>query len=79
MGSAEEQIRVSNRVKRELERRKRERESYNDVLERVLEDTAADFDDGFGILSDDQADRLREERETVKEKRRDRMRRLGDS
>ncbi len=45
MGTADEQIRVSDRVKRELERRKRESESYNDVLEQVLEDTEADFDD----------------------------------
>ena len=63
MGSADEQIRVSARVKRELERRKREHESYNAVLERVLEDTEADFDDGFGILSDEEADRLREQRD----------------
>lgn len=61
MGSADEQIRISARAKRELERRKRGNESYNDVLERVLEDSEADFDDGFGILSDEQADRLREE------------------
>ena len=79
MGAANEQIRISDRVKRELERRKRENESYNDVLERMLEDTEADFDDGFGILSDEQADRLRENRETAKEERRERMRRLGDS
>ncbi|UHQ95319.1 antitoxin VapB family protein [Haloterrigena alkaliphila] len=79
MGAANEQIRISDRVKRELERRKRANESYNDVLERMLEDTEADFDDGFGILSDGQADRLREERETAKEERRERMRRLGDS
>ena len=63
MGSADEQIRVSARVKRELERRKRGEESYNDVLERVLDDTGADFDDGFGILSDEQADQIREQRE----------------
>ena len=79
MGAANEQIRISDRVKRELERRKRENESYNDVLERMLEDTEVDFDDGFGILSDEQADRLRENRETAKEERRERMRRLGDS
>ena len=79
MGAANEQIRISDRVKRELERRKRENESYNDVLERVLEDSEADFDDGFGILSDEQADRLREEREANKQRRRERMQRLGDS
>ncbi|ELY48863.1 antitoxin VapB family protein [Natronolimnohabitans innermongolicus] len=78
MGAANEQIRISDRVKRELERRKRENESYNDVLERVLEDSEAGFDDGFGILSDEQADRLREGRENATEKRRERMRRLGD-
>lgn len=79
MGAANEQIRISDRVKRELERRKRENESYNDVLERVLEDSEADFDDGFGMLSDEQADRLREEREASEQQRRERMRRLGDS
>lgn len=48
VGAANEQIRISDRVKRELERRKRANESYNDVLERILEDTETDFDDGFG-------------------------------
>lgn len=33
MGTADEQIRVSDAVKREIERRWREGESYNDVLE----------------------------------------------
>lgn len=77
MGIATEQIRVSEHVKRELDRRRREGESYNDVLERLLsENTEADFYDGFGILADEQVDRIREERETAKEKRKRRMRRL---
>lgn len=78
MGTANEQIRVSDTIKRELERRKREGESYNDVLERVFgKDPGGDFYDGFGMLSDEQADRIREEREKDKQKRKDRMRRLA--
>jgi predicted CopG family antitoxin len=79
MATADEQIRVSDRVKRLLDRQRREGESYNDVLERLLEEkTEADFYDGFGVLSDDEADWIREEREKAKEKRKERMRRLGE-
>jgi predicted CopG family antitoxin len=79
MATADEQIRVSDRVKRQLDRRRREGESYNDVLERVLgEGTETDFHDGFGILSDGDADRIREQRNESKEKRTERMRRLGE-
>lgn len=80
MATADEQIRVSDRVKRQLDRRRREGESYNDVLERLLgEYTEADFYDGFGILSDEEADWIREQREEAKEKRKERMRRLGEN
>jgi predicted CopG family antitoxin len=59
MATADEQIRVSERINRELERRRREGESYNDVLERVLEDEpAGDFYDGFGRWSDEEADQV---------------------
>jgi predicted CopG family antitoxin len=79
MGVADEQIRVSAAVKREIERRRREGESYNDVLERVFKEKPdVDFYDGFGMLTDDQADHLREGRRKSKEKRKGRMRRLGD-
>ncbi|WP_128904001.1 antitoxin VapB family protein [Halorubrum amylolyticum] len=79
MATADEQIRVSDRVKQRLDRRRSGGESYNDVLERLLtEQSDADFHDGFGLLSDDQADRIREERERTKAKRKERMRRLGE-
>lgn len=80
MATADEQIRVSDRVKRELDRRRRKGESYNDVLERLLdEDRAGDFDDGFGRWSDGEAERVRERRRTSKEKRKQRMQeRTGD-
>jgi len=75
MGTADEQIRVSNTVKRELEKHKREGESYNDVLERVLgERTEGDFSDGFGRWSDEEAQEIREARQNAKEKRKERMR-----
>ena len=78
MSGADEQIRVSDTVKRELERRKRDGESYNDVLERILGETpAADFDEGFGTLADEQADAIREGRDRANEQRKDRMRRLA--
>ncbi|MUV89116.1 hypothetical protein GJ629_03700 [Halapricum sp. CBA1109] len=75
MATADEQIRVSDRVKRELDRLRRGGESYNDVLERVLdEDRTGDFGDGFGRWSDEEADRVRERRRKSKEKRENRTR-----
>jgi len=80
MGTADEQIRVSNTVKRELEKHKREGESYNDVLERVLGETAVgDFYDGFGRWSDEEAQEIREVRQNAKEKRKERMRRRSEN
>lgn len=79
MATADKQIRISDRVKRRLDRRRRKGESYNDVLERLLtENTDADFYDGFGMLSDEEADWIREQREAAKEKRKRRIRRLGE-
>ena len=64
MATADEQIRVSDRVKRILDRRRHAGESYNDVLERVLEEEeGGDFYDGFGRWSDEKAERVREQRE----------------
>lgn len=76
MATANDQIRVSDRVKRELDRRRREGESYNDVLERVLNEgkETGDFYDGFGRWSDKEADRVRERRRKSKDKRKERMR-----
>ena len=80
MGTADEQIRVSDTVKRELEKHKREGESYNDVLERVLDETAVgDFSDGFGRWSDEEAQEIREARQNAKEKRKERMRRRSEN
>jgi predicted CopG family antitoxin len=59
MSTADKQIRISDRMKRILERYQREGESYNDVLERVLGDDEGDFDDGFGRWSDEQAEHVR--------------------
>jgi predicted CopG family antitoxin len=79
MATADEQIRVSDRVKAQLDRRRREGESYNDVLERLLsEDTRADFSDGFGVLSDEEGEWIRENREGAEKERKERMRRLED-
>jgi len=57
MGTTTEQIRVSETVKRTLERHRRDGKSYNDALERLLDaaDTG-DLSDGFGILSDGEGD-----------------------
>jgi len=80
MATANEQIRVSERVKDQLDRRRRKGESYNDVLERLLSaNTGADFYDGYGILSDEEADWIRKKREEAKDKRKRRMRRIEDA
>lgn len=77
MATADEQIRVSERVKRELDRRRREGESYNDVVERLIEaHQEADFEDGFGILAEEEAEWIREQREAAKAERKRRMGRL---
>jgi len=48
---------VIDRVKRALDRRQRGGESDSDVLERLLSETTdIDFDDGFSIPADDDAD-----------------------
>ena len=77
MGTADKQIRVSDTVKRELDRRRREGESYNDVLQRILEDER-DLLAGFGRWSDEHADRVRAARETSNAKSKERMRRLTE-
>ena len=80
MATADEQIRVSDQVKRKLDRRRREGESYNDVLERILEqESDQDPLAGFGRWSDEQADRVREAREKQKQKTTERMRRLAEN
>lgn len=78
MGTANEQIRVSDTVKREIERRRREGESYNDVLERLLEEGDRDLLAGFGRWSDEHAQRVRDARERSKEESKVRMKRNTD-
>lgn len=73
MGTADEQIRVSEEVKREIKRRRRKGESYNDVLERILDESERDLLAGFGRWSDEHAERVREAREKSKEKSKERM------
>lgn len=75
MAPADEQIRVSDRVKRLLDRRRREGESYNDVLERMLDEKrASDFDDGFGRRSEEKAQCVHERGKHATEKRKNRLR-----
>jgi predicted CopG family antitoxin len=77
MSTADEQIRVSESVKRELDRRKRPGESYNDVLERLF---AADRDllAGFGRWSDETAERAGDARKRYKQRSKERMERLAE-
>lgn len=76
MATADEQIRVSERVKRELDRRRRAGESYNDVLQRLLDDER-DLLAGFGRWSDEHADRVRKAREQSKKRSKTRSSRLA--
>ena len=79
MGAASEQIRVSETVKQEIERRRREGESYSDVLERLFSPAGdRDFLVGFGRWSDERADRARKVREKHKKKSKERIRRRSD-
>ena len=66
-------------MKEILDRQRREGESYNDVLERMLEEeTDRDLLAGFGRWSDEHADRVRDAREKQKEQSKERMRQLAD-
>jgi predicted CopG family antitoxin len=79
MATADEQIRISDRVKERLDSRRREGESYNDVLDRLLgETTDSDFEDGFGLLSESEGEWIREKRSEAKRDRKERTRGLGD-
>ncbi|WP_129114304.1 antitoxin VapB family protein [Halegenticoccus tardaugens] len=80
MGAADEQIRVSEAVKREIKRRRREGESYNDVLERLFgtdRDRGRDLLAGAGFWSSEKADRVRETRRKYKEKSKERIEQRG--
>lgn len=67
-GPTDEQIRVSDAVRRELDRRRRDDESDDDVLRRVLGDDDRDLLAGFGRWSDEHAERVRAARERAKER-----------
>ena len=76
MATADEQIRISDRIKKRLDSRRREGESYNDVLDRLLgETTDSDFEDGFGLLSAADGQWLREQRADAKDGRKEHRRR----
>jgi predicted CopG family antitoxin len=70
--SATEQIRVSERVKRELEEHKQPGETYNDVLERLIDEGTERrrqaIRDGAGVWAEsDAADAATAAREAMKE------------
>jgi predicted CopG family antitoxin len=76
MATPNEQIRVSDAVKRALDRRRRDDESYNDVLQRLLDDDR-DLLAGFGRWSDERVERVRTAREHAKQESKERLRRLS--
>jgi len=79
MGTADKQIRVSETVKRELNQRRREGESFNDVLERILDDDR-DLLAGFGAFKGtDRGETMRDVRERGKEKSRERIEAMAEA
>jgi ElaB/YqjD/DUF883 family membrane-anchored ribosome-binding protein len=64
-------------VKRALDERRREGESYNDVLERIL-DEDRDILSGAGFWSDEEAEQVRQQRQENKKKSKERMKRLAE-
>ena len=72
--AADTQIRVSDRVKRVLNRRRRTNESYNDVLERVLIGETSDSLGGLNRESDTESDPVSLHRKRAKSRRNPRMR-----
>jgi len=80
MATADEQIRVSRTVKRLLDHRRRDDESYNDALKRILgEDGERDLLAGFDRWSDDHADRVREIHEKQRNQSLERMNQLAET
>ena len=77
MASANDHIRVSEKVKKMLDRRRREGESYNDVVERVLSDDR-DLLAGFGAgEGTDRPEKMREIHEDGEEKSAEKIDRLA--
>jgi|GEM_PF-2159079 len=76
MSSSHTQIRVSNRVKRILDRCRRTDESYNDLLERVFTGTTGDLSDGLNQESRTQSDPISLHRKRAKIRRNARIRHL---
>jgi predicted CopG family antitoxin len=80
MSTADEQIRISSTVKHELERRKRGTESYNDVLERMLDQQDGDFYEGFGAFKGtDRGEAMRQIHKRGKRKSRERIHQMAES
>jgi len=69
MSTSHTQIRVSTRVKRILDRRRRADESYNDFLERVLIGTTSDSSDGLDQESETESDPVSLHRKRAKIRR----------
>jgi predicted CopG family antitoxin len=53
-------IGITEGVYEQLKARKREDESFTDLVDRLLEETAADWQEGFGALSEAEATELEE-------------------
>lgn len=78
MGTATKQIRISEAVKRELDRRRRADESFNDVLERLLEDDR-DLLAGFGAFEGtDRGEAMRRSHTRGNEQSADRIAAMAD-
>lgn len=75
--SAQEHIRVSEETKARLRRRKRGGESFNDVIERLL-DEDRDLLAGFGAAEDREGDTLAETVARRKERSQRRIDELAD-
>ena len=79
MSTADEQIRVSSTVKSELEHRRREGESFNDVLERLLSEER-DLFAGFGAFTGtDRGETIRRTHEQGEQTPTERIERIAES
>ena len=79
MSTADKQIRVSSTVKSKLEHRRREGESFNDVLERLLSDDR-DLFAGFGAFKrTDRGEAIQHTHEQGKQQSLERIERIAES
>jgi predicted CopG family antitoxin len=62
-------IGIRDDVYKRLKSRKRDDESFTDLVDRILDETRADWQEGFGTLDEEEAEKLERAVESSREQR----------